>query len=116
MVQTTLQLMEHMMMQIELQQIGDSKGIGIVNINMRSYYVEGSKTLAFEVAEQLDWQVPDQLIVPVGSGAMLNAICKGFEELQSVSLLDDVSNMHMIALNHMDVHQLLMHLRKIVKK
>ena len=78
-------------------QIGDSKGIGIVNINMRSYYVEGSKTLAYEVAEQLDWNIPDQLIVPVGSGAMLNAICKGFEELQSVSLLDDVSRMHMIA-------------------
>jgi threonine synthase len=78
-------------------QIGDSKGIGIVNINMRSYYVEGSKTLAFEVAEQLDWTVPDQLIVPVGSGAMLNAICKGFEELQSVSLLGDVSSMHMVA-------------------
>ena len=78
-------------------QIGDSKGIGIVNINMRSHYVEGSKTLAYEVAEQLDWNVPDQLIVPVGSGAMLNAICKGFEELQSVSLLNDVSNMHMIA-------------------
>jgi threonine synthase len=78
-------------------QIGDSKGIGIVNINMRSYYVEGSKTLAYEVAEQLGWTVPDQLIVPVGSGAMLNAICKGFEELQSVSLLSGVSNMHMIA-------------------
>lgn len=78
-------------------QIGDSKGIGIVNINMRSHYVEGSKTLAYEVAEQLDWTVPDQLIVPVGSGAMLNAICKGFEELQHVSLLNDVSNMHMIA-------------------
>ncbi|KAG2478589.1 MAG: Threonine synthase [Nitrosopumilales archaeon] len=75
-------------------QIGDSKGIGIVNINMRSYYVEGSKTLAYEVAEQLGWQVPDQLIVPVGSGAMLNAICKGFEELQSVSLLNDVSQIH----------------------
>lgn len=78
-------------------QIGDSKGIGIVNINMRSYYVEGSKTLAYEVAEQLDWQVPDHLVVPVGSGAMLNAICKGFEELQHVSLLNDVSKMHMIA-------------------
>ncbi len=78
-------------------QIGDSKGIGIVNINMRSYYVEGSKTLAFEVAEQLDWQVPDNLVVPVGSGAMLNAICKGFEELESLSLLGKVSNMHMIA-------------------
>ena len=78
-------------------QIGDSKGIGIVNINMRSYYVEGSKTLAFEVAEQLDWQVPDNLIVPVGSGAMLNAICKGFEELESLSLLGKISGMHMVA-------------------
>ena len=76
-------------------QIGDSKGIGIVNINMRSYYVEGSKTLAYEVAEQLNWQVPDQLIVPTGSGAMLNAICKGFEELETVSLIDNVSKMHM---------------------
>jgi threonine synthase len=78
-------------------QIGDSKGIGIVNINMRSYYVEGSKTLAYEVAEQLGWQVPDQLIIPVGSGAMLNAICKGFEELQAVSLLNDVSTIHVHA-------------------
>ncbi len=76
-------------------QIGDSKGVGIVNINMRSYYVEGSKTLAYEVAEQLDWQVPDQLIVPTGSGAMLNAICKGFEELETVSLVSNVSKMHM---------------------
>ena len=76
-------------------QIGDSKGVGIVNINMRSYYVEGSKTLAYEVAEQLDWQVPDQLVVPTGSGAMLNAICKGFEELETVSLVDKVSKIHM---------------------
>ena len=76
-------------------QIGDSKGVGIVNINMRSYYVEGSKTLAYEVAEQLDWQVPDQLIVPTGSGAMLNAICKGFEELETLSLVNNVSGMHM---------------------
>jgi threonine synthase len=76
-------------------QVGDSKGIGVVNINMRSYYVEGSKTLAYEVAEQLNWQVPDQLIVPTGSGAMLNAICKGFEELETVSLVDKVSQMHM---------------------
>ncbi|MGI0017115.1 MAG: pyridoxal-phosphate dependent enzyme, partial [Nitrosotalea sp.] len=43
------------------------------------------------------WKVPDQLVVPVGSGAMLNAICKGFEELESVSLINQVSNMHMIA-------------------
>ncbi len=76
-------------------QVGDSKGIGIVNINMRSYYVEGSKTLAYEVAEQLNWKVPDQLVVPTGSGAMLNAICKGFEELETVSLVNDTSSMHM---------------------
>ena len=76
-------------------QIGDRKGVGIVNINMRSYYVEGSKTLGYEVAEQLDWNTPNHLIVPTGSGAMLNAICKGFEELQTVSLLDDLSSMHM---------------------
>jgi threonine synthase len=77
--------------------IGDSKGIGIVNINMRPYYVEGSKTLAFEVAEQLGWQVPDHLIIPVGSGAMLNAICKGFEELHDLGLIDDVSNLKVTA-------------------
>ena len=44
--------------------IGDKKGIGVVNINMRPYYVEGSKTLAYEVAEQMDWQVPESLIIP----------------------------------------------------
>ena len=77
--------------------IGDSKGIGIVNINMRPYYVEGSKTLAYEVAEQLNWQIPDYLVIPVGSGAMLNAICKGFEELQEIGLVNDVANLKIIA-------------------
>ncbi|MGZ5489322.1 MAG: threonine synthase [Nitrososphaeraceae archaeon] len=77
--------------------IGDSKGIGIVNINMRPYYVEGSKTLAYEVAEQLNWQVPDYLVIPVGSGAMLNAICNGFEELSEIGLVNDVSNLKIIA-------------------
>ncbi|MGI0051477.1 MAG: threonine synthase, partial [Nitrososphaeraceae archaeon] len=77
--------------------IGDSKGIGVVNINMRPYYVEGSKTLAYEVAEQLNWQVPDYLVIPVGSGAMLNAICKGFEELCEIGLVNDVSNLKIIA-------------------
>lgn len=75
-------------------QIGDSRQIGVVNINMRSYYVEGSKTLAFEVAEQLNWEAPDHLIIPVGSGAMLNAICKGFEELEMSSLIDSCEAIH----------------------
>lgn len=77
--------------------IGDSKGIGVVNINMRPYYVEGSKTLAYEVAEQLDWELPDTLIIPVGSGAMLNSICKGFEELHSLGLIDSPKEMKIIA-------------------
>ena len=66
--------------------IGDSNGYGIVNINMRPYYVEGSKTLAFEVLEQLNWTVPDVLVIPVGSGAMLNSICKGFEEIMNLGI------------------------------
>ncbi len=77
--------------------IGDKKGIGVVNINMRPYYVEGSKTLAYEVAEQLGWDVPDNLIIPVGSGAMLNAICKGFEELHALGLIDSPKSMKVVA-------------------
>ena len=60
--------------------IGDSNGYGIVNINMRPYYVEGSKTLAFEVLEQLNWTVPDVLVIPVGSGAMLNLFVKDLKK------------------------------------
>jgi threonine synthase len=77
--------------------IGDSKGIGIVNINMRPYYVEGSKTLAYEVAEQLGWQIPENLVIPVGSGAMLNAICKGFEELRMLGLVDQETDFKITA-------------------
>jgi threonine synthase len=60
-----------------------------VNVNMRPYYAEGSKTLAFETAEQLDWQVPDHVVVPVASGSLLTKIQKGFRELYRVGLLDD---------------------------
>ncbi len=77
--------------------IGDSNGYGIVNINMRPYYVEGSKTLAFEVLEQLNWTIPDVLVIPVGSGAMLNAICKGFEEMMDLGIIPDISNLRIIA-------------------
>ena len=78
-------------------QKGDSMGYGIVNINMRSYYVEGSKTLAYEAAEQLGWGVPDRIVVPVGSGAMLNSICKGFEELEELSLTGPAKGMRVAA-------------------
>jgi threonine synthase len=78
-------------------QIADRKGIGVVNVNMRPYYVEGSKTLAFEVAEQLSWTTPDHLVIPVASGAMLHSICKGFEELHELGLLNGISNLRVTA-------------------
>ncbi len=60
-----------------------------VNVNMRPYYAEGSKTLAFETAEQLGWQAPDHVVVPVASGSLLTKIRKGFDELHHVGLLDE---------------------------
>jgi threonine synthase len=60
-----------------------------VNVNVRTYYAEGSKTLAFEVAEQLGWQAPDHVVVPVASGSQLTKIDKGFKELHKVGLLDE---------------------------
>ncbi len=60
-----------------------------VNVNVRTYYAEGSKTLAFEVAEQLGWQAPDHVVVPIGSGSQLTKVAKGFAELYTVGLLDE---------------------------
>jgi threonine synthase len=59
-----------------------------VNVNVRTYYAEGSKTLAFEVAEQLGWQAPDHVVVPIASGSQLCKIHKGFQELATVGLLE----------------------------
>ena len=60
-----------------------------VNVNLRTYYAEGSKTLAFETAEQLGWQAPDHVVVPVASGSQLTKIAKGFGELWKVGVLDE---------------------------
>jgi len=60
-----------------------------VNVNVRTYYAEGSKTLAFEVAEQLGWRAPDHVVVPIGSGSQLTKVAKGFQELWQVGLLDE---------------------------
>ena len=57
---------------------GDYQDWAFVNINIRAYYAEGSKTLAYEVAEQLGWRAPDHVVVPVGSGSQLCKIAKGF--------------------------------------
>ncbi|MHB1598676.1 MAG: threonine synthase [Acidimicrobiales bacterium] len=59
-----------------------------VNVNVRPYYSEGSKTLAFEVAEQLGWTTPDHVVVPIASGSQLTKIHKGFHELGLVGLAE----------------------------
>ena len=60
-----------------------------VNQNVRPYYSEGSKTLAFETAEQLGWEAPDHVVVPIGSGSQLTKIAKGFRELAKVGLIEE---------------------------
>src|SRR5205807_3974246 len=60
-----------------------------VNVNVRPYYAEGSKTLAFEVAEQLGWQAPDHVVVPIASGSQLTKIDKGFKEMATVGLIEE---------------------------
>ncbi len=59
-----------------------------VNVNVRPYYAEGSKTLGYEVAEQLGWRLPDQVVIPIASGAQLVKVDKGFTELAELSLVD----------------------------
>ena len=66
---------------------GEHEDWAFVNVNVRPYYAEGSKTLAFEVAEQLGWQAPDHVVVPIASGSQLTKIHKGFNELHQVGLL-----------------------------
>lgn len=68
---------------------GEEDGWAFVNVNVRPYYAEGSKTLAFEVAEQLGWRLPEQVVVPVASGSQLTKIDKGFRELIRLGLVED---------------------------
>ena len=69
-------------------QIADEHPWAFVNVNLRPYYSEGGKTLAFEVAEQLGWQAPDHVVVPVASGNLLVKIAKGFRELAQLGLIE----------------------------
>ena len=62
-----------------------------VNVGLRAYYAEGSKTLAFEVAEQLGWTLPDVVVAPIASGAMFSRVHRGFGELLDFGLVDGVS-------------------------
>jgi len=74
-------------------EVGDNYPWAFVNINMRPYYAEGSKTLGYEVAEQLGWRIPDHVVIPSASGAMFTKIWKGFNELACLGLLDGVDSM-----------------------
>ncbi|HEY3868831.1 MAG TPA: threonine synthase [Actinocrinis sp.] len=71
--------------------IGDEAGAGwgFVNVNLRPFYSEGSKTLAYEIAEQLGWRLPEQIVVPIASGSQLTKIDKGFRELIELGLVED---------------------------
>jgi threonine synthase len=67
----------------------DREDWAFVNVNVRPYYAEGSKTIGFEIAEQLGWRLPAQIVVPVASGAQLVKIDKAFRELISLGLVED---------------------------
>ncbi|WP_026152175.1 threonine synthase [Actinopolyspora halophila] len=67
---------------------GEHEDWAFVNVNVRPYYSEGSKTLAFEVAEQLGWRLPEQVVVPIASGSQLTKVDKGFRELGEVGLVE----------------------------
>ncbi|MER0242633.1 threonine synthase [Streptomyces sp. HSW2009] len=71
--------------------IGDplGEGWGFVNVNLRPYYGEGSKTLAYEICEQLGWEIPDQIVIPIASGSQLTKIDKGLKELIKLGLVAD---------------------------
>ena len=72
-------------------EIAGERRWAFVNVNIRPYYAEGSKTLAFEVVEQLGWRAPDQVVVPMASGSLLTKIWKGLTEFKKIGFLKDVS-------------------------
>ncbi|MFN0117698.1 MAG: threonine synthase [Elusimicrobiota bacterium] len=68
-------------------EVADAFKWAFVNVNIRPYYAEGSKTLGFEVAEQLGWKAPDHVVVPAASGSLLTKIYKGLQEFQDLELI-----------------------------
>src|SRR5713101_2539431 len=69
-------------------QIADEHRWGFVNVNLRAYYAEGSKTVGFEIAEQLGWKLPDNVVVPMAGGSLITKIKKAFDELILLKLVD----------------------------
>lgn len=68
---------------------GEEEGWAFVNVNVRPFYAEGSKTLGFEIAEQLGWRIPDQLVIPVASGSQLTKVDKALQELIRLGLVEE---------------------------
>ncbi|MFN8222858.1 MAG: threonine synthase [Gaiellales bacterium] len=64
---------------------------GFVNVNLRSYYAEGSKTIAYEIAEQLGWRAPDVIAAPIASGALFHKVGQGFTDFRELGLIDGAS-------------------------
>ncbi len=72
----------------ELSETDEFESTAFVNVNVRPYYAEGSKTLGFEVAEQLGWRLPQQVVAPMASGSLLTKVNKAFKELVQAGLVD----------------------------
>ena len=72
----------------ELSETDEFESTGFVNVNVRPYYAEGSKTLGYEVAEQLGWRIPPQVVAPMASGSLLTKVHKAFRELRATGLVD----------------------------
>ncbi|HTU41535.1 MAG TPA: threonine synthase [Candidatus Aquilonibacter sp.] len=70
-------------------QIAEERHWGFVNVNLRPYYAEGSKTVGFEIAEQLGWRLPDNVVVPMAGGSLITKIKKAFDELTRLGLVDE---------------------------
>jgi threonine synthase len=69
-------------------EIASDAKIGIVNVNLRAYYAEGSKSMGFEVAEQLGWRAPDNVVVCMAGGSLINKLSKSFNEFEKLGLLE----------------------------
>jgi threonine synthase len=70
-------------------QIAERYNWGFVNVNLRPYYAEGSKTVGFEIAEQLGWRLPDNVVVPMAGGSLITKIRKAFDELIALGLVEN---------------------------
>ncbi len=89
-------------------QIADRYNWGFVNVNLRPYYAEGSKTVGFEIAEQLGWRLPDNIVCPMAGGSLITKIRKAFSELVALGLVEDKP----VKLLRRAGHRLLAHLHR----